>query len=379
MNLLSLLGQAIGVPISQGAHIPSGNPLDPNLGRRPPAAPVQEPPQLPDPSADISVTGSRTPVEQAPPPEPPPPPADIGDPNKITPRMLTQRQLDQRATPGNLPQHTGLYGAKGTLRDVLGLIGDAFLVQSGNKAVYAPRRQQEKISDAMVDYAQHPLDAIASTMAVDPETGFTLLKNFQDQGYRDQLVGVRKDANTIRSDANTFKQRDRMGTLFAQRMGAATPENYETVIKPQLERIKATGDLPDDFVIPDKFDPELTRAYQVGDMTTARQISARQGDRRLDIAERNAQTARISATRPRQAPVSHETSDERFTRVANDPGSASPGEREWYLQEREIRNRRGSDILAGPQAPEDAAVTRGRRGTYKGQTGYMYQGRFYPD
>lgn len=46
-------------------------------------------------------------------------------------------------------ERKGLFGVKGTLRDILGLIGDAFLVQSGNKPMYAPRRDEERKAEAL--------------------------------------------------------------------------------------------------------------------------------------------------------------------------------------------------------------------------------------
>lgn len=45
--------------------------------------------------------------------------------------------------------HKGMFGVKGTLRDILGTLGDAFLVNAGRDPVYSPRRQAEKYSDAI--------------------------------------------------------------------------------------------------------------------------------------------------------------------------------------------------------------------------------------
>lgn len=45
--------------------------------------------------------------------------------------------------------HKGMFGVKGTLRDILGTLGDAFLVNAGRDPVYSTRRQAEKYSDAI--------------------------------------------------------------------------------------------------------------------------------------------------------------------------------------------------------------------------------------
>ena len=53
----------------------------------------------------------------------------------------------------------GMFGMRGTLRDVLGVLGDAFLVQSGNNPMYAPTRQRERVSDAMAGSTVDPVGA----------------------------------------------------------------------------------------------------------------------------------------------------------------------------------------------------------------------------
>ena len=50
----------------------------------------------------------------------------------------------------------GLFGVKGTLRDILGIVSDAFLVQSGNQPLYMPRKLEESWSDAMAGFSESP-------------------------------------------------------------------------------------------------------------------------------------------------------------------------------------------------------------------------------
>jgi hypothetical protein len=46
-------------------------------------------------------------------------------------------------------QHKGLFGVKGTLRDVLGLLGDSYLMVNGRNPYYAPIRRGEKYGDIL--------------------------------------------------------------------------------------------------------------------------------------------------------------------------------------------------------------------------------------
>src|SRR3546814_16989240 len=46
-------------------------------------------------------------------------------------RQLSQEEYRRSLPYENLPEHKGMFGLKGTLRDVVGMLGDAFLVQIG--------------------------------------------------------------------------------------------------------------------------------------------------------------------------------------------------------------------------------------------------------
>ena len=52
-------------------------------------------------------------------------------------------------------QHKGLFGVKGTLRDVLGLLGDSYLMVNGRNPYYAGIRRQELASDQLAGRYQN--------------------------------------------------------------------------------------------------------------------------------------------------------------------------------------------------------------------------------
>lgn len=224
---------------------------------------------------------------------PRPAPVDTSTPPNLGNRDILEEAAQARA---NAPQRTGMFGTKGTLRDILGTIGDAFLVQSGNKAMYAPHRQQEKMSDALAGFSDNPLAAIERLAA---------------GGFADQATELYKTHGTLENARATAglagqKARDEnyrnYATLFAQHAGASSPETYANVA-PLLKVLKERGGLGDEFQVPDAFDAGLMNAYKYGGMPATQQVRTEQGSRRLTEQERHNRvtetTGRISATRPR--------------------------------------------------------------------------------
>lgn len=53
-------------------------------------------------------------------------------------------------------EHKGMFGIKGTWRDVLGGIGDSLLIGTGGQAIYRPIRDREKIGDITANFTNDP-------------------------------------------------------------------------------------------------------------------------------------------------------------------------------------------------------------------------------
>ena len=97
------------------------------LNMKVPALPqeAQVPPETTGP--EIPVYGKNIPVPAA---------SQTINPEDLVPRSLGNLQQAQEVQQANKNtqdgiQHKGMFGLKGTLRDVLGLLGDSFLVGSG--------------------------------------------------------------------------------------------------------------------------------------------------------------------------------------------------------------------------------------------------------
>lgn len=91
------------------------------------------------------------------------------------------------------PIHKGIFGIHGTARNILGVLGDAFLTQAGHKPIYAEARDREKMSDALggsQDFMTNPLAAI---------------KKLNDAGYPEQAQELFKNYATLEA-TTTAKQ-----------------------------------------------------------------------------------------------------------------------------------------------------------------------------
>lgn len=89
----------------------------------------------------------------------------IREAQEVERRLAEARKLP-KDDPNRIEPHKGMFGMKGTLRDVLGTLGDAFLVQGGKNPIYRPQRQQERLSDAAAGFTQDPLGAAERLSAV---------------------------------------------------------------------------------------------------------------------------------------------------------------------------------------------------------------------
>lgn len=230
-----------------------------------------------DTGPDIPVTG---PVLRGPPPE----------------RM--EDSVPSWKTDEIIPRK-GMFGVKGTLRDVLGAIGDSFLVQSGNKPIYGPRRQQEKVADALYGYGKSDeasRQAAERVLIQDPEMGYKIFEDLE----RQKIDRARYEASALAQSSLIQDRGYKMAGSLANVLDS--PEVY-TRGKAQLQRMKDTFGL--DFDIPEEYDADaLARIYNRGiDPYRRETLNDKDQDRvikekQLGINQQNADSSRIRANRP---------------------------------------------------------------------------------
>lgn len=111
------------------------------------------------------------------------------------------------------PVRKGMFGIKGTFRDILGTLGDALLMGNNQQAMYAPRRQQEKIADALFDYQTNPQQAI---------------QRLSNAGFVSEADKMRKSlSETQLNQARQNAEQDKAVGTYAQYVNTLTPENYK--------------------------------------------------------------------------------------------------------------------------------------------------------
>lgn len=273
----------------------------------------------PEAIEEIEVTGR--PVRN------PPPQAMNIDVSPLS-QLVDPNELQRSMPLEGLPEHKGMFGVKGTLRDILGMVGDAFLLQSGNKEIYAPHRRQEQISDAMVGFGPgQERDAIARVAQIDPDRATKMYENWQARNAK-QETETRQQSNLDRQ--NTLAQH-RIKLDKAKIVQAMDPE----LVRQNLEIIKDYIDDPEKSIT--DLPPELISA---AGLTQNQRGNLGLGAERVDIARQNANTSAQRASRP-PAPTKESDSD-KYIRIGNiPPEKRSAGEQSWF-ESKQPKGRRGN-------------------------------------
>lgn len=317
---------------------------------------------------DIEVMGRRPSVPRVPdsgiaPARPPLPP--LTD-NRMEPQGDVLKELIPRQ---------GMFGTKGTLRDILGTLGDAFLVQSGNKAIYQPQRQQEKMGSAMLEFSKDPMAAAErlaaqgfpeQAQAVMEYAGNQQLKKAQAQSLadtRDSQIATRKEKLT--ADLANYAAR-----LVAN---IDSPEKLQVAKDIIQNRMLRAGVDPVDVFGPEGLDAltmDTIGVFGRGDMTVNQQENTELGRGRLEVsrgqlgvAERNAASnetkaaaSMISARRPRSGGRPSQPTEaaelSRIRGVVNRGERLSPGDRATWEKYTRPPGKSGRRGASGGPPPE---------------------------
>lgn len=181
-----------------------------------------------------------------------------------------QVQPDLRSAPSpsfteELLPREGRFGVKGTLRDILGTVGDAFLINHGASPMYAPQRQMEKEASALYDFTENPEEALERLAAINPQRALELSKQVATQRHNQASL----ERDTKRDQQKVY---DTAVDTFLRVAGAASPESWSRIV-PILQKIKERGGLGDEFLVPEDFDPDLIDSYRRGGMKTHQQVT----------------------------------------------------------------------------------------------------------
>lgn len=275
----------------------------------------------------ITVSGQQPQVQR----EPAPVRYDLSNLDNIRSAQDVQTQLQQaRGLPSDDPQkiaqHKGMFGMKGTLRDILGTLGDAFLTQAGKQTVYRPQRQNEMMADGAAGFTTDPLGA-AERLASIPG-GMEMAQKMQQQAENADLRRLQQEglaqSRQSMEEKRSLDNRAKGLTIAAQMLSAGV--SSEVVSK-----------FARDYGLDDETISSLGSG--TAGMTVNQQRRLPLEEQRVGIAKQNADANTKRANRPpagRAAPrPTAGNIDAEILQKVRD-GTATPAEQQIY-QERLVR------------------------------------------
>lgn len=152
-------------------------------------------------------------------------------------------------------QPTGLFGIKGTMRDILGSLGDALLIGQGGKAIYSPQRKQEKMAEAMHGYEQDPQAAIARLAQLNPDEARKLQDSLSKKATRKAELSFSQDDNTRRNEDHKLTRYNKAMGVGAKLLGGANKENY-SAMKQLYEQFFTNRGMDVPFQLGDEYSEE---------------------------------------------------------------------------------------------------------------------------
>ena len=265
---------------------------------------------------------------------------DYGDYSLNNEDAVAGRADDIRKTE-EASQRRGLFGMKGTLRDVLGVLGDAFLIQGGNAPIYAPIRRQERISDAMAGFTEDPVAAAERVGYYDPKIGEDLYNNYETNLIRKAQAESLAASRDVLNEDRRFKMEDnarkQIGALF-NTPGAVVNGQINPKALALAENIaRSAGKTLEDFLISDQMTEQEVRDYAMSVLDPYKQerledydVGLQQGQQNADSRAASARASMIRAQRPpagRNPPQPTEAAEiARIRGKLNRGESLSPGD-----------------------------------------------------
>lgn len=266
----------------------------------------------------------------------------------VAPPALGNRDwlLEAQAAKEAAPDRKGMFGMKGTLRDVVGILGDAFLVQGGGKAIYGPQRQLERKSDAIVGMTagmdrSDPataayLNAIERAAYEDPAMAEEMLKGFEtrqlNQAVKENQIAQRTEATKKTAYETLLKGRSQLQRILSN---GKTPEQRARLLQLYGPKIaNETGLSLDQLGASLSMNDEDLLAFANADMNVFQTQTLEDRDRQIGIAQQNADANTTRANRPvstgRPAQVTEAAEIARIRNKVNRGEKLQPGDQQTW-------------------------------------------------
>lgn len=292
-------------------------------------------------------------------------PADLPPMDDKQPVMMRNNEYLTGAKDAQqaAPERKGMFGVKGTLRDVLGLIGDTYLTTNGRNAVYRPVQQQEREADAMAGFSENPQAAVERLAALPggQEMAQKLMAQYQaDQGRQVQAESLAQNRTAMADDRSSRRTGDFL-KYAGQTLAGINPRDTQKLAESVALLQKRANYLkidPGDLGITPDMTPGEIQATIAGSISTY-------NTRQLPIAQQNADANTTRANRP---PVGRAPPQQGLSNVdagvANAVlnGTATPAQQKYY-NDRIKRASKGGALssILGEDAPVPAFRIVGQR------------------
>lgn len=168
--------------------------------------------------------------------------------------------------------NTGLFGIKGTARDLLGGLGDAFLLQAGRDRVYAPMREKEKLGEAFAGFTENPLQAINAIGQQNPELGGKLLNEYYQREHDKNTLAENTRVHDATRRESALKILPQLGGMLNTIRSSDNPAAAYATIQPLLTRMAQFSGL-DPSMVPSTYNPEAVNALAAYDWGTGQQMT----------------------------------------------------------------------------------------------------------
>lgn len=252
MGLLDILMGAAGLgksdqPPQQQGQAPQSGPLDLNSLPAPGQPPVDN-----GPTNLSGVTAAAPPMGGKPAGRP-------GGGYNNTDEVNAIQQVKQQYPQGNTGSGLGLsnlIGAKGTLRDVLGTLGDAFLIQSGHQPIHAEQRYREQIANAAAGFENDPGAAASRLAATGAPGSMDDAQKMFDTAQTQKLRQSQQESNNQYRDSNVAIRQETADSQASARQGQVE-DRARQAMGGMLQAAAASGD-------PKKYADARTRALALG-------------------------------------------------------------------------------------------------------------------
>lgn len=260
-------------------------------------------------------------------------PRDVGNADFAEEAARANRTTQERLKDKGL-QHKGMFGLKGTLRDVLGLVGDSLLVGSGKESVYDKVRQREREGDAMAGFTADPAAAAERMSGINPKAASSIQDlAIQEQLKKAQLQSIeayRQNQIDLRRQLLTDKASQRISNIFASPVAKTNP----ALAMEQARIISKRIGIPlEDLGLAEDMTPEEIELYASQGMPAGQTAQLPYRERMTTVAERNASSNAVRANRPpagRAPPARTITQVDAEVADAVLSGRATPAEQQYY-------------------------------------------------